>query len=141
MGLSRLQRYTAFGICIAASILLLLLAFINLPFFILSPRKVVVPYCIASLLIAFSFGFLHGFVSYSRHLIAADRRWLSLAFYSLTFASLYAALGLKSYILTSVFSVLQAISLAAYIVSYLPGGKSGLSAVASMATGSLMTVF
>lgn len=141
MGLSRIQRYTAFGICLIASILLALLAMMNLPFIAFSPRKFVVPYCFASLLLAFSFGFIHGFVSYAHHLIAPDRRWLSLTFYGLTFITLYVSIAIRSYIYTIILSILQGISMTAYILSYLPGGRSGISAVASMASGSLMPSF
>ena len=136
LGLSRIQRYIAFGITIFFSLILFLVAFIRFPFVILSPRKFVVPYCFASLLVVVSFGFIHGFVSYSKHLFSADRRLVSALFLGTTLTTLYVAVSLHSYILTAVFSVIQFLSLISYVISYLPGGKSGLGMMASMAVGS-----
>lgn len=141
MGLTRMQRYAAFAISLAASALLFMLAFINIWLVALRPGKFVVPYCFASLLVAISFGFLHGFVSYVRHLVGSDRRWMSLAFFGTTLMTLYIALSLKNYLLTLLFSAIQGVSMVAYIISYIPGGRSGLSAMATMATGSLAARF
>jgi Got1/Sft2-like family protein len=141
LGLSKIQRYSAFGLFLLAAAFLFLLAFIQLPLVIIRPRKFVVPYCLASLLVALAFGFIHGFVSYAKHLFSPERRLLSLSFYGLTLVTLYVAISLHSYIFTGVFSILQFVSMIAYIVSYVPGGSSGLSMLTTMATGSLFSRF
>lgn len=138
LGLTRMQRYTAFAICWLAALLLFFLAILHLPVSVLNPRKFVVPYCLASLLVAFSFGFIHGFVSYFGHLVAPDRRWMSLAFYGCTAITLYVATIRESYILTAAFAFIHGITMAAYVISYLPGGRAGLSTMASMATGMVL---
>lgn len=141
LGLSKMQRYSAFALFLVASAFLFLLAFLHFPLVIISPRKFVVPYCLASLLVAISFGFIHGFVSYVKHLFSPEKRLLSIAFYGFTFVTLYVAFSLKSYILTAIFSIIQFVSMIAYIVSYVPGGSSGMSMLTTMATGSLFSRF
>lgn len=104
---------------------------------ILRPAKFVVPYCLSSILVFVSFGFLHGFYSYGRHLFSPNRWPFSTAFLGTTAVTLYVAMVLKMYVLTVPMAVVQLVAMAAYIVSYIPGGTSGLSAFGSVASSSI----
>lgn len=140
-GLTRTQRYTAFGFCMIAAIFLFLLALFHLPFVVIRPGKFVVPYCMASLFILISFGFIHGFVSYTRHLISPKKLPYSAWFFLSTFATLYSALSLKSYLLTVVSSLVQMAGMVVFIVSYVPGGSSGISFMSSFIGSSIKSRF
>lgn len=141
MGLSRTQRYMAFGICIAASLLLFLLAMFHLPLVVLRPARFVVPYCMASLFILVSFGFLHGFVSYSRHLFSRSKLPYSLWFMLSTLATLYSALSLHSYVLTVLMALVQMAAMMVFVVSYVPGGSSGITIMSNMIGSSIKSRF
>lgn len=140
-GLSRAQRYSAFAICIAAAVFLFFLALFHLPFVVIRPGKFVVPYCMGSMFILVSFGFLHGFVSYSKHLLSPKKVAYSAWFFLSTLGTLYAALKLKSYILTVVMAFIQMAGMLTFIVSYVPGGSSGISFMSSMITSSIKSRF
>ena len=141
LGLTRTQRYTAFAICIAAAVFLFFLAMFHLPFVVIRPGKFVVPYCMGSMFILVSFGFLHGFVSYSKHLLSPKRVAYSAWFTLATLGTLYAALSLKSYILTVVMALIQMAGMLTFIVSYVPGGSSGISFMSSMISSSIKSRF
>lgn len=104
------------------------------------PTKFVVPFCLANLFLFVSFGFLHGFGTYGRHLVSKDRWPFTALFFGSTFATLYVAYGIHFYPLTLVFAILQGIATVAYAISYVPGGPSGLAfvggSVKSWITGS-----
>lgn len=78
-----------------------------------------------------SFGFLHGFGSYGRHLISRERWPFTAFFFGSTLATLYVAYGIQFYPVTLVFAVLQGIASFSYVISYLPGGSTGLSFIGS----------
>lgn len=141
LGLTRTQRYTAFGICIVAAIFLFFLAMFHLPFVVIRPAKFVVPYCMGSMFILVSFGFLHGFVSYSKHLMSKKKIVYSIWFIMATIATLHVALSLKSYILTVIMALVQMAGMLTFIISYVPGGSSGISFMSSMVTSSIKSRF
>ena len=66
-GMSRMQRYIAFGISLATTALLFILALLWLPVIAIAPSKFVTPFTLGSLILFMSFGFLHGFYSYAKH--------------------------------------------------------------------------
>ena len=141
MGLTRTQRYSAFAISIVAAIFLLFLALLHLPFVVIRPSKFVVPYCMGSMFILVSFGFLHGFVSYSKHLMSRKKVVYSAWFFLATLATLYSALSLKSYILTVLMALIQMVGMLTFIISYVPGGPSGISFMSSMISSSIKSRF
>lgn len=131
LGLSRSQRYAAFGLCIGAACLLLMIAFFRLPLSALFPTKFVLPFCFANLFLFVSFGFLHGFGSYGRHLVSRERWPFTALFFGSTLATLYVTYVIQFYPVTLVFTVIQGIASASYVISYLPGGTTGLSFIGS----------
>lgn len=138
-GLSTMQRYSAFGICIMGAVLLFLLAFMHLPLVILRPGKFVVPYCLGNMMLFVSFGFLHGFYSYCGHLFSTSRWPFTTAFLGTTLATLYVAMIMRMYALTIPLAIIQFLAMGAYVVSYIPGGSGGLSMFGSFATSSIRT--
>ena len=141
LGMTRTQRYTAFAICAGAAVFLFFLAMLHLPFVVIRPGKFVVPYCMGSMFILVSFGFIHGFVSYWRHLLSPKKVAYSAWFILATFGTLYSALSLKSYLLTVIMSLIQMAGMITFIVSYVPGGSSGISFMSSMISSSIKSRF
>lgn len=136
-GLSTMQRYAAFGMCILGAALLFFLAIMHLPLVIIRPSKFVVPYCLSNILLFVSFGFLHGFVSYIRHLFSQDKWPFSTAFIGTTCGTLYVAMVMKMYALTIPMAICQFIAMCAFVISYIPGGSAGISTFGSFAGSSL----
>lgn len=141
LGLTRIQRYIGFGLCVVASALLFMMSMLYLPLAVLRPAKFAAPYCLASLLVFGSVGFLQGFVTYGRHLISRDRLPFTLLFFGTTVMTLYSATQNLGYILTIISVLAQLICLVIYIVSYVPGGQSGISFMSSVVGSSLRSQF
>lgn len=88
-----------------------------------------------------SFSVLWGPVSHMKHLFSKERLPFTLTYFGSLFITLYFALNVcliasnrtlivffqvKSTLLTALFAVIQVIALIWYVVSYLPGGQTGL---------------
>jgi len=131
LGLSRSQRYAAFGLCLASSLLLLLIAFFRMPLSVLFPGKFVLPLCLANLFLFISFGFLHGFASYAKHLISRERWPFTALFFGATMATFYVAYFIQFYPVTLIFTLIQLAATVSYMISYIPGGQTGLSFIGS----------
>lgn len=141
LGLTRMQRYIAFGISLITVALLFMLSLFWAPFIIVRPGKFVTPFSLASLILFMSFGFLHGFYSYARHLISKER-WPFTAIYLVcTIATLWATLSIKKYLLTVPLAIIQVIAMVIYAISYIPGGASGVSLLGSMVGQNLRSKF
>lgn len=141
LGLTRMQRYIAFGVCIAASTLLFMMSMMYLPLAVIRPAKFAAPYCLASLLVFGSFGFLQGFITYGRHLVSRDRLPFTMLFFGTTTMTLYSATHSLGYILTVVSVLAQLVCLVMYVISYVPGGQSGITFMSSMVGSSLRSQF
>ncbi|KAJ8320198.1 hypothetical protein KUTeg_001785 [Tegillarca granosa] len=89
-------------------------------------RKFAVLYTLGSLFVIFSFSFLWGPVNHLKHLFSVPRLPFTSAYFGTLFATLYFALWSRSTVLTVICAVLQILSLVWYIVSYIPGGQTGL---------------
>jgi hypothetical protein len=109
----------------------------RLPLAVFLPSKFVVPYCLSNILLFISFGFIHGFYSYGRHLFSSEKWPFTIAFVGTTFGTLYVAMVMKMYALTIPMAIFQLIAMCAFVVSYLPGGASGISTIGSFATSSI----
>ncbi len=135
-GLTMMQRYIAFAVCFLAAALMMVIAFVKLSFVVLRPTGFIVPYCFANLFLFVSFGFLHGFVSYARHLIGKDRMLFTAAYLLSTILTIIITFRINSFIPIVASFIVQFCCMIAYFISYIPGGTSGLSMFGSMATSS-----
>lgn len=131
MGLTRMQRYIAFGLFIAAAAILFMISLFRLPLSVLFPGKFVIPFCFANLFLFISFGFLHGFGSYAKHLVSKDRWIYTAFFFGSILGTLFVTYSIGFYPITIIFTIIQCAASFSYIVSYLPGGQAGLSFIGS----------
>ncbi|RGB25819.1 Got1/Sft2-like family-domain-containing protein [Rhizophagus diaphanus] len=124
--LTRWQRFVGFGVCMAAGVLCFLIAFLTLPLLALKPRKFAVTYTMGSVLVLMSFALLHGPIAHLKHIFSRERIPFTVAYLGSMIGTLYSAIGLRSTLLTLLFSIIQVIALIWYTISYLPGGVGTL---------------
>lgn len=130
--LSKKQRILGFMGCMGMGLLCFSMAAAYLPVLLISARKFALLYTLGSLFFISSFSLLYGPKKHFKHLISAERLPFT-ACYILTMAfTLYAAMGIRSYILTVIAAGLQCAALTYFTVSYIPGGQTALKFMAKM---------
>ncbi|XP_064461315.1 uncharacterized protein LOC135371186 [Ornithodoros turicata] len=124
--LSKKQRIVGFMAFIAMGIFCLTLAGMYAPFLVLKARKFALLYTMGSLFIISSFALLWGPTNHIKHLFSKERLPFTLTYFGTSCLTLYFALWERNTLLTAIFAVCQLVSLLWYIVSYIPGGQTGL---------------
>ncbi|CAH1405987.1 unnamed protein product [Nezara viridula] len=143
--LTRFQRIVGFCICIFMGVLCFTFAAMYIPVLFLKARKFSLLYTMGSLFLICSFSFLWGPLHHLRHLFSRERLCFTLSYLGSLFATLYFALFQQSTPFTVFFAMIQFIALLWFLLSYIPGGHTGLmfftklfsSAVASSVSKSL----
>ncbi|XP_054847275.1 vesicle transport protein SFT2C [Eublepharis macularius] len=120
-GLSRWQRLVGSVLCVLLAVLCFGLAALYGSLLLL--RKFALLWSLGSAFALGAAGFLRG---PSRLLGEPDRRGLALLYLGSVGATLYAALGLRSTLLTTLGAGIQLIAGGAYLLGSLPGGTAGL---------------
>ncbi|XP_050412194.1 uncharacterized protein LOC126827057 [Patella vulgata] len=124
--LSKKQRIIGFIICLLMGTFCFSLASLYLPMLVFKSRKFAALYTMGSLFVISCFSFLWGPVHHVKHLLSGPRIPFTLAYFGSMFATLYFALWVHRTVLTIVFASAQITALIWYIVSYIPGGQTGL---------------
>lgn len=126
------ERFTTFAILAAIGVVCMILAFTFLPIVIISPHKFALLFTLGSGLMLLSFSFLRGHAAFVKHMASMERLPFSASYLTSLVGTLYCSLVMNSYILTLIFSLIQVIALAYFLVSYIPGGTSALTFMGSM---------
>jgi hypothetical protein len=92
----------------------------------LQPMKFALLYSIGNILSLGSTGFLTGFARQAKNMFKATRLVATLMYLGCLIMTIVSACVLKSFPLTMMFLVLQALALVWYCLSYIPGGRSVL---------------
>eukprot|EP00919_Chromeraceae_sp_WS-2016_P068022 GHVR01161205.1.p1 GENE.GHVR01161205.1~~GHVR01161205.1.p1 ORF type:complete len:339 (+),score=58.29 GHVR01161205.1:44-1018(+) len=124
-------RLVVFGVTFAIGILSLLMSFVFFPMLIFSPSTFALLFTSGSFFTMFSFSTFRGHYSFIMELLSRERIMFSLAYFVSLVMTLWATLGVQSYLLTLLFSLVQLISLAYFILSFFPGGTSTLNMLGS----------
>lgn len=124
--LSRVQRIIAFSICVTLGLVFFSLSALYTPVLLLKARKFSLLFTLGSLFMIFSFSFLWGPVNHFKHLFSRERMLFTCSYFGTLILTLYFALSVQSTPLTVFFAVLQVIALIWFLVSYIPGGHTGL---------------
>ncbi|KAG2489053.1 hypothetical protein HYH03_012489 [Edaphochlamys debaryana] len=103
-----------------------------LPVIILSPSKFALSFTLGCLCIMAGFVQLRGWKTQLQHMASAERLPYTAAYVGSVAATLYAALFMRSYLLSLVCSGLQVVALLYYLMSYFPGGASGVKFMLGM---------
>lgn len=123
------QHLLLFGLVAGVGVLFMFLAFLTLPLLVFAPSKFALLFTMGSLCFMVSLAMLRGVKELGKHLSAPARLPFTVAYGLSLGLTLYATLWAKSYVLTLVFSVVQLLALASFLVSYIPGGKHMLKFV------------
>jgi hypothetical protein len=126
------ERFTTFAILAGIGIVCMILAFTFLPIVIISPHKFALLFTLGSGLMLLSFSFLRGHGNFVKHMASMERLPFSASYLTSLVGTLYCSLVMGSYLLTLIFSLIQVVALAYFLVSYIPGGTSALTFMGSM---------
>ncbi|XP_072036248.1 uncharacterized protein [Amphiura filiformis] len=124
--LSKRQRILGFMMCLLAGAICFAMALSIAPFIVVRARKFALLYSLGSLFTISSFSLLWGPWHHVKHLCSSQRLPFTAIYFGTMFATLYFAMVKKVMILTIVCAIFQIIALFWYIVSYIPGGQTGL---------------
>eukprot|EP00882_Tetradesmus_deserticola_P020687 GHRQ01022351.1.p1 GENE.GHRQ01022351.1~~GHRQ01022351.1.p1 ORF type:complete len:240 (+),score=89.54 GHRQ01022351.1:175-894(+) len=127
------QQMVHFFSFLGVGVLFLFLAFfIGLPTLLLSPSKFALFFTIGCCLVLSGFAALKGWRAQMQHMMARERLPFSAGYIGSVVMTLYAALIMKSYVLSLLCSGLQVVALLYYLTSYYPGGTSSVKFMLSM---------
>ncbi|KAF6213933.1 hypothetical protein GE061_011661 [Apolygus lucorum] len=124
--LSRMQRIMGFCICIGMGVFCFTIAAMYIPVLFLKARKFSLLYTMGSLFMICSFSFLWGPMTHLKHLFSKERFWFTFTYVSTMSMTLYFALYQHSTPFTVLSAVFQLIALLWFLMSYIPGGHTGL---------------
>ncbi|KAH7860144.1 hypothetical protein Vadar_009913 [Vaccinium darrowii] len=108
---------------------------------VLVPQKFALCFTLGCGLIIGSFFALKGPKNQFEHMLSKERLPFTMGFLGTMVGTIYVSMALHSYILSVLFSVLQVIALAYYVVSYFPGGSTGMKYILSGVSSSIMKCF
>ncbi|XP_002975940.2 protein transport protein SFT2 [Selaginella moellendorffii] len=136
------KAITYFALLLGSGVFFLFISFtMFLPVIVLVPQKFASCFTIGCLLVMGSFFALKGPRAQFAHMISQERLPFTAAFVGSIVATIYASMVLHSYLFSVLFSVVQLLALLYYVISYFPGGSSGLTFISSMAKSSASRVF
>ncbi|KAI1297168.1 Protein transport protein SFT2 [Halotydeus destructor] len=134
--LTRTQRIIGFALCVGMGIVCFCFASFYIPFLILKARKFALLFTLGSCFVLLSFSFLWGPWNHMKHLFSKDRLPFTASYLATLTGTLYFAIHLQNTILTCIFAIAQVVALIWYVVSYVPGGQSGLWFFSKVIVGS-----
>lgn len=133
--LNKKQRVIGFMTCLILGMICFGLAVSLLPILLINPRKFSLLFSLGSAFTMSSFSFLWGPYQHMVHLLSKERLPFTTVYISTLALTLYFAMGLQSAILTPIAAVAQVIALTWFVVSYIPGGQTGLRFMTKMCSG------
>mmetsp|Transcript_35645 Transcript_35645/g.91910 ORF Transcript_35645/g.91910 Transcript_35645/m.91910 type:complete len:319 (-) Transcript_35645:104-1060(-) len=116
-------KLAQFGGVFFAGIFLITMSFSFLPMLVVSPQKFALLFAFGSMTLLSSFAILKGPQAFLTSLIARDKLPFSGAYVIGLVGTLVATIGMRSFILTAVFGIIQAFALLYFLASYVPGGQ------------------
>lgn len=132
-GMSFSQRIMAFLLSLVSGVCLFVYSLSKLLFLpFINPTAFVAPYALSNFIFFFMFGFLSGFRTYFRNLLSKDKRNFTITFIITTVTAMYVSLVLKNRFYNFVFAFVQIISFVCFLITFLPGGTSGLTSLINM---------
>jgi hypothetical protein len=125
------KSYQTFFILLMIGLGLLCLSLVFLPVIILSPYKFVLCFSLGSLIILISFLFIWGTKAYFETLFSKNRFLFTLLFLGSILLGIMFAWS-QYFFFSLLCSIYQLISLIVFTLSFIPGGKVGISFIGSM---------
>ena len=119
--------YTTFFIFFGIGLLIIGISFLFLPMIFLFPQKFVCLFSIGSIILLFSFIFIYGTSKYIGMLFEGKRKFYTLIYFLSLGVGFYFALFNPYYLACLISSVVQIIMLIIFVLSFIPGGETGIS--------------
>ena len=133
--LSKKQRIIGFMTFLGLGVTCFSLALAYIPVLVFYARKFSLLFSLGSIFTMFSFAFLWGPVNHVRNLFGTrDRLPFTTVYLVSLFATLYFAMGLQSTVLTVIAASAQVFALLWFVLSFIPGGQTGLKWMTKMCT-------
>jgi ElaB/YqjD/DUF883 family membrane-anchored ribosome-binding protein len=108
-------------------IMLITLSFTFLPVLVISPQKFALLFAFGSIVVMGSLAFLKGPKALMSQLIQREKLPFSGTYVVGLVGTLVATIVLRSFVLTAIFGIMQAVALMYFLASYVPGGKAVLN--------------
>lgn len=108
--------------------LFIMLSLNFLPILLISPQKFALTFTIGSVTMLSSFVIFSGPTALLTSMSQRDKLPFSILYVVGLIGTLFATLLMRSYVLTAIFALVQAVSLLYFVASYLPGGKAMVNA-------------
>lgn len=124
--LSKKQRIIGFMACLLLGLFCFFMCSLYLPMLVFKARKFALLYTMGSLFFLMSFSALWGPVNHLKHLFSGDRLLFTSVYFLTIGATLYFSMWKRSLVMTILFAVVQILAMVWYIISYIPGGQTGL---------------
>lgn len=124
--LSKKQRVLGFATCVVMGSVCFTLAAVYAPFLLVKARKFALLFTLGSMFMMSSFSFLWGPLNHIKYLFSSGRLPFTSVYLGSLIATLYFALEIKSTPLTVLSAVVQVLALLWFLISYIPGGQTGL---------------
>ena len=124
--LSKKQRIIGFMLFLVLGLFCFFLCSLYIPVLVLKARKFALLYTMGSLFFLMSFSALWGPVNHLKHLFSGDRILFSAVYFLTIAATLYFSMWKRSFFMTIICAVIQILAMVWYIISYIPGGQTGL---------------
>eukprot|EP00812_Abedinium_dasypus_P011231 NODE_4801_length_640_cov_94.241026.p2 GENE.NODE_4801_length_640_cov_94.241026~~NODE_4801_length_640_cov_94.241026.p2 ORF type:complete len:160 (+),score=66.36 NODE_4801_length_640_cov_94.241026:56-481(+) len=128
-----------FGVFLAG-LFLVMLSVNFLPLLLIAPQKFALLFTLGSMTMLSSFAVLTGPYALSAQLMQREKLPFSGAYCTSLVGTLWATLFMRSFALTAIFAFVQAIALAYFLMSYVPGGTTCLNAAGRLGRRSVRTV-
>ncbi|CAB9509141.1 SFT2 domain containing [Seminavis robusta] len=145
LGMNYQQRFKVFTALILLSIVFFALAFgVGMPLITTRPQKFAISFTFGSLLFMGSFGILKGPMEHLKSMCAGDRKYFTTIYVASMVATLHFTFnlgGARGYVIVMVCSALQIVALVYYLISFLPGGATGLRILIAAMCQMLRPVF
>ena len=124
--LSYRQRLFGFMTSLALGLFCFSWSTVYLPVIVIKARKFALLFSMGSAFVMGAFALLWGPWSHLQHLFSKDRITFTTTYFGSLALTLYFAMGLQSTPLTTIAAGAQIMALVWFVVSYLPGGQTGL---------------
>lgn len=125
--LTKRQRIVGFMLCLSMGVLCFGLASLYTPVLILYARKFALLFSLGSVFTLGSFSLLWGPINHWKHLTSSERLPFTTVYILTLAGTLYFSMGLQSTVLTVIAALGQVIALLWFVISYIPGGQTGLA--------------
>jgi hypothetical protein len=133
--------YKSFFITLLIGLVFIFLSLLFLPLIVLTPQKFLVLFSIGSFIIISSFIFIHGTAEYIKMLFNRERCIFSVVYILSIIAGLYSAYFMNNYMLSLLSAGSQFITLIIFVLSFIPGGRAGISFILSMLMSPLKSLW